>query len=490
MERTSRQAWSDPAVRRLVVTVAALLMAVGTVTTFGGSAQGDASLRAATPQGPCQGPDDRPETGRQGRVPTEEYANQRYARGYQCNTVQVAHQGVAGGFKVQRYTDAQGHTCAFYDSTLLFPRDVLFTAAEGRGVVVLNMDDPTRPRKTAELTTPAMLSPHESLLVNEERGLLAAVLGNPNTNIGIVDIYDIREDCRHPELLSSEQNASYGHESGFSPDGRTFWVAGAGGGNLTAVDLTDPANPQTIFEQSGVSYHGLRLSYDGRTMFVANLGTDTGGVNTVGLRVLDVSEVQERQPDPQVRIVSDLTWPQVSIPQAAEPFTRNGKKYLLEVDEFENFDGSGAVGAARIIDRTDRRNPTVISNMRLEVHQPKVHNGEQRTDPGASVPVQGYAAHYCSVPYRENPKIVACSMILSGLRLFDISDLKNPVEVGYFNRPVLPGSRTLNPTAGGAFAMSQPEWDLRRKQVWYSDGNSGFYVVGLRGGIGQLIQRR
>lgn len=490
MERTARSSWSDPAVRRLAVTVVALLLAVTTVTSFGGSARGDASLRAATPQAPCTGPADRPETGRQGRVPTEEYASGRTERGYQCNTVQIAHQGIAGGFKVQRYTDAQGHTCAFYDSTLLFPRDVLFTAAEGRGVIVLNMDDPRRPRKTAELTSPAMLSPHESLLVNEERGLLAAVLGNPDTNIGVVDVYDVREDCRHPELLSSEENASYGHESGFSPDGRTFWVAGAGGGNLTAVDLTDPENPQTIFEQSGVSYHGLRLSYDGRTMFVANLGTDTGGVDTVGLRVLDVSEVQERQADPEVRVVSDLTWPQVSIPQAAEPFTRNGKKYLLEVDEFENFDGSGAVGAARIIDRSDRRNPTVVSNMRLEVHQPKVHNGEQRSDPGASVPVQGYAAHYCSVPYRENPKIVACSMILSGLRIFDISDLKNPVEVGYFNRPTMLGDNSLNPTAEGAFAMSQPEWDLRRKQVWYSDGNSGFYVVGLRGGVGQLLERR
>jgi hypothetical protein len=147
------------------------------------------------------------------------------------------------------------------------------------------------------------------------------------------------------------------------------------------------------------------------------------------------------------------------------------------------------VGAARIIDRNDRKHPTVVSNLRLQVHQPSVHDGEQRSDPGASIPVQGYAAHYCSVPYRNDPKIVACSMILSGLRLFDISDLEHPVEVGYFNRPILPGSSTLNPTAEGAFAMSQPEWDVRRKQVWYTDGNSGFYVVGLRGGTGQLLKR-
>ena len=33
---------------------------------------------------------------------------------------------------------------------------------------------------------------------------------------------------------------------------------------------------------------------------------------------------------------------------------------------------------------------------------------------------QGYAAHYCNIPTRVNPKIVACSFIASGLRLFDI----------------------------------------------------------------------
>ena len=37
-------------------------------------------------------------------------------------------------------------------------------------------------------------------------------------------------------------------------------------------------------------------------------------------------------------------------------------------------------------------------------------------DPGTSSPIQGYAGHYCNVPTRVDPKIVACSMIVSGLR--------------------------------------------------------------------------
>jgi hypothetical protein len=79
-------------------------------------------------------------------------------------------------------------------------------------------------------------------------------------------------------------------------------------------------------------------------------------------------------------------------------------------------------------------------------------------------------------------------MILSGLRVFDIRRLRNPVEVAYFNKP-LPGTRLDNPTAQGAFAMSQPAWDVRRRSIWYSDGNTGFYDVRLTNGVGRLLRR-
>lgn len=470
------------AARQLVLCLLALLLSAGGLAAADLGAAAGPTMPAATPQARCVTPGDRPETGRQGRVALADYASGRALRGYRCNTVQVAHQGASGGFKVERYTDRRGRTCAYYDSSLLFPRDVLFNAVRGLGVIALDMTDPRRPRQTATLTSPAMLSPHESLLVNRKRGILAAVLGNPSTNVGVVDLYDVGTDCRSPRLLSTTRSAAYGHESGMSPDGRTFWVAGTGGGNLTAVDITDPREPRRIFEQTGVNYHGLRLSPDGRTMYVANIGGRSGAMDAAGLRVLDVSQVQERRRDPRVRIVSDLTWGEVSIPQSAEPFTRGGRRYLLETDEFVDFGGGEEVGAARIIDVQDRRRPRVVSHLRLAVHQPGARQGDQSLDPGALVPVQGYAAHYCSVPTRTDPKLVGCSMILSGLRVFDISNVAKPREVGYFNKPSLPLTKPHMPLGGG-FAMSQPAWDLARKSIWYTDGNQGFYVVKLTNGI-------
>ena len=88
---------------------------------------------------------------------------------------------------------ARAHLCAFYDSTLLFPKDVLFNPVTGLGTVVLDMDDPAKPGRPPPLTSPAMLSPHESLLLNTKRGILAAVLGNPATNVSVLDLYDVRE---------------------------------------------------------------------------------------------------------------------------------------------------------------------------------------------------------------------------------------------------------------------------------------------------------
>jgi len=174
-------------VRRLATVVAALAV-TGTLfaVTGTGSATGEA-FPAPTPQAAC-GPGAREETDIQGRVPQRDYDTGRVDRGYRCNTEPAAHQGETGGFKVQRYRDETGRVCGYYDSTLLFPKDVLMNAAKGLGVIVLNMNEPSNPKKVDELVSPAMQSPHESVLVNKKRGLLAAVLGNAATNVGVLDV--------------------------------------------------------------------------------------------------------------------------------------------------------------------------------------------------------------------------------------------------------------------------------------------------------------
>jgi hypothetical protein len=439
------------------------------------STQSDASAPAPVPDAPC-GPGSLPEQ-TQGRVPAEDYKTGRAAQGYRCNTSEVGHFGQTAGYKVLRYEDASGHVCGFFDSTLLFPKDADTNAAEGIGVYVMDMSDPAHPQHTATLSTPAMLSPHESLLLNARRGLLVADMGYPTWNPGFVDVYDVSKDCRHPTLASSTPFGILGHESGFAPDGRTFYVSSTGGGTLTAVDLTDPTLPRILFTERGVNYHGMRVSDDGNRLYIADLGDP-------GLTILDVSQIQRRDPNPQVKTVSHFTWPNVSIPQVPIPMTIGRHKYLLEIDEFArnvfSYNPADPVGAARIINIDNETKPVVVSNLRLQVNQPENRAGDQQNDPNARFGLQGYAGHYCSIPRENDPELAACSFIMSGERVFDIRDPRHPKEVAYFNRPAQP---TGLPDTGGAYAMSQSAWDLQRHQIWYSDGNSGLWVFQVTNGM-------
>ncbi len=425
----------------------------------------------ATPLVKC-GPGSHPEPGVDGRVPAGSGVN-----GLSCNMTEISHQGTSGGFKVFRYVDQQGHVCAFYDTALLFPTNGVNAAGPSLGVAVLDMTDPTHPVQTDTLTELPMMTPHESLNLNTARGLLAAVNGNPATEPGLVSIYDVHADCRHPVLDSTSLVARFGHESGFSPDGKTFYATSTALPSITAIDVTDPKHPRAIW-QGNILAHGMTLSDDGNRAYIAD---PNGG----DMLILDTSQIQARDPNPQAKEISRLTWTSASIPQNAIPFTENGHPYVLEFDEYTqatlNPTGDpNAVGAARIIDISDETKPFVVANLRLQVDQAADH-AAANGDPGTLSPAQGYAAHYCNIPRGPNPKIVACSFIASGLRLFDISDLVHPKEIGYFVAPTTPNTETGYSESD--YAMSQPAFDVARHEIWYSDGGTGFYVVRVDNGV-------
>jgi hypothetical protein len=432
----------------------------------------------STPKAVC-GKGSRPETGTQGRVPAADYASGRAAQGYTCNATVVGHYGTNGGFRVERYVDHAGHVCAFYDSTLFVPRDV---TDDTPGTYVLDMTDPRHPVRTAVLRSPAMITPHESLRLNARRGLLVANAGSPATQVGFVDVWSVAKDCRHPVIQSSLPLALLGHEGGFSPDGMTYWASTTFTGGLVAIDLRDPVLPKVVWRSLDYVVHGLSISDDGNRAYLANptgtfvSATTRGGG---GMLVLDVSQVQRRVANPVVKLVSSLTWPEVTIPQNVIPVTIKGHRYAIEFDEYDSnvytYTANENVGGVHVIDLADERHPKLVSRIRLAVHNAAAR-AQDGGDPGASMLGQGYAAHYCNVPQRTDPGILACSMIASGLRVFDIRDPKHPREVAYANQPVV-GAR--NPARVGAYAMSSPAFVPKTRQIWYSDGNTGFFVLQL-----------
>jgi hypothetical protein len=433
------------------------------------------------PKAAC-GPGSNPESGMQGRVPKEEIDSGRAAEGYTCNSQLLGRagppsfQGGAGGFKVHRYVDAAGHECAYYDTTLLYPANV--SAGQVPGVWVLDMTDPSNPVRSAVLDTQAMLSPHESLVISQDRGLLVAAYGTPATAPGQVDIYDLTADCRSPTLKSSLPVGTLGHEGSLSPDGETYYIASLDAGTLTAIDISDPMTPIPLFNLANkYKPHGMSVSADGNRLYIADRS---------GLIILDVSQIQERVFNPSAPEISRLNWePIQSTPQATIPVTIQGHPYLIEFDEFS--DGEDNAGAARIIDIANELAPRVISNIRLEVQNPENRAGllgDYGSGPSDKLGFMGYNAHYCEVPKRIEPGIVACTMILSGLRVFDIRDPYHPKEIAYFNGPILP--KNGNPEFdSAAYAMAAPTFVPERKEIWYSDGNSGFYSTRITNGAWQ-----
>jgi len=423
----------------------------------------------------------RPETGRQGRAPLKDYASGRAAKGYTCNLTDIGHEGDGGGFQVHRYVDKAGHECAFYDGTLLFPARE--ATNKPSGVVVLDMSNPAKPVKTAVLDTVAMRTPHESFRLNAKRGLLAAVAGSPVTQVGIVDVYDASQDCRHPVLKSAFPLGLLGHEGAFSPDGMTYWAATTADRGLSAIDLTDPAVPKLLMHSMTIATHGLSVSDDGNRLYLADVQSDRGLTQNYyteitngggGMRILDASPIQKRVTGTtDLKEIAYVTWPEVTIPQSTIPVTIKGHRYLIEFDEYDSnttaYAADENVGGVRIIDLANEKAPKVVSRIRLAVWEKTARATDQAQDPGASSGVAGYAAHYCAVPQRNEPGILACSTIGSGMRVFDVRDPLHPREVAYANHP----------SSGGAAAMSAPAFVPARREVWYSDGNSGFWVERL-----------
>ena len=419
----------------------------------------------ATPQVGCR-PGSRPEPDIQGRVPEGSAKN-----GLWCNMDLLARHGTSGGFKVLRYVDRSGRECGYYDTALIFPENVFKLDGTSTGVVVLDMSDPANPKQTDTLWEPPMLAPHESLIMNQKRGLIAAIHGTLGQGLGQVSIYDASKDCRKPVLQSTTASARWGHESGFSRDGKTLYATSQPA--ITAIDVSDPKAPRPIW-LGATTAHGMTLNDDGTRGYVAS---DWGG----NMFVLDTSEIQARKEDPQVREITRFAWKHNSRPQNAISFTRDGHPYLLEIDEAHaglNGGDEHQIGAGRIIDIAEERRPRVISNLRLQVHQREDHIAAA-DDPGASN--QGYAAHYCDVDRHVDPQVVACSFVMSGLRVFDISDLADPKEIGYYVAP--PKAVLENNMVESPYAMSQPAIAPARREVWYTDVATGFNALRVSNAI-------
>ena len=447
------------------------------------------------------GPGSNPETGQlQGQVTIADRESGRSAQGYSCNMELVGRYGPKDGFEgaewqLARYRDQAGRQCAYYSQRMLNygvggKREKANPLLTKPGTIVLDVSDSSRPRFARNIDTLGMKDPWETLKVNKARGLLAGVNVMDFEGASFMGIYDIKADCTNPKKLFDGPVTVLNHEGNWAHDGMTYYSGGLWPGIVSAIDTSDPTNPRlitTFFAKVGI--HGMSTSLDGNRLFLSHINEDApytlsagnnGTAKSIakgnGIGIYDISDIQGRKPNPEVRLVSALQWDDGQLGQHTLNFRRDGTPYAIEVSEAGH-------GAARIIDISDEKNPVVVSKAKTEImmpanlavahsevfRYPHEHGGDFRF---------GYNYHYCNIDKADNPNLLACSAFEQGLRLFDIRDVSRPKEIAYFNNG---GDGTRQPGGWGAvysaYAAAMPQFDPVNQHIWYTDMDHGFFVV-------------
>jgi len=440
------------------------------------------------------GPHDRTES-----VQGETTLAERFAPGqpqaYYCNVELVGQFEGEGSSADMR---AFGN-CAYYSTGQIFPDQS--PQMQHPGVAVLDVSNPQHPRATAYLDSPVMRAAYESLEISPTQKLLIA-----STQPDSFELYDLSIDCRHPILKRSLSFPNlFSHSGTFAPDGRTFYGAKwppvpktPPASAVFAIDTGDASHPRLVATwippKSNWLPHGVALSKDGTLAYVTMISFQADS-DVNGLVVLDVSDVQARRQNPNIRVVGTLFWSDTHVAQFALPVTIADKQYLVVTDlagalpagpASANACASGkpAHGFARIVDVSHAAHPTIASKLMLEVDNP-ANCSKVMHDP-----TFGYSSYGCSVDREENPRLLACGYWEGGLRVFDIRNPYQPREVAYYKPPARrsqnhPGSLypilQVGPPTGQARDHTAdpvifPEF-RENSDIWFNSADNGFQVV-------------
>jgi hypothetical protein len=297
-----------------------------------------------------------------------------------------------------------------------------------------------------------------------------------------------------------------GHEGSWAPDGTTYY--GRGGRNYYAIDTMNTLAPKLISvftpPLSISSGHGLSVSEDGtRGYFVASASLT--GPNLIdpdfpagnGLIIYDLTQVQQRQADPQVGVVGEVYWKDGAVAQMTIPVTIGRKPYVIHADEagtggFQTpaqFAQACSVGMiafpyVRIIDTSDERNPRVVAKIMHEVHLPANCDAVAPDLPGTGNFNSG--SHYCSVDNKRRATTLACGFFNSGIRIFDIRDPIRPREIAYYNPAgtTTPSPGSQHTTANRGWMPGHPDLcsaqvhlDAERGTVWSTCQDNGVLML-------------
>ncbi|MGH2968979.1 MAG: LVIVD repeat-containing protein, partial [Solirubrobacteraceae bacterium] len=434
-----------------------------------------------------------PEPGLQGQVPRA-VQGEESRKGFWCGMREVGRSDI--GNRGGNYGHAWIGDCAYV--TTFQPRPM--SEEPPAGLAVIDVADPTQPQLVRTYQTAGSLQAVETITAREAGDRKVLVTGAYDGNV--IDIWDA-SDCRNPRLMKSLEVPYNVHNVTLSWDAKTLYYATAlptseanqPMPNVVAVDVADLANPKVIHHfalsdlvlqgqaPAPLGVHNVEISPDGTRMYagiitpglLAPLLTDyTRGRGE--MTILDVSDIQDRKADPEVRFISQFesSW------HGPKLFERDGRTYLVSGDEaVNNSEPLTSCGGPfpRIADITDETAPRPIADVPLEINKAE-------HCPAALEDNLLYSTHYTDVDDQRNATLGLFPMYNAGLRVVDLRDPAKPTEIGYFN----PGP-DLDTKFGATYGTrtrdaidltpSHVRYKADTGHIWFVSITSGFHVVEL-----------
>lgn len=507
--------------------IATLLLALA--TSFLAACSPSHSTGSSAPGAPdvLAGSDgDRPEPGLRGQIPLAAQQSGDSAKGYWRGLRLVGQNTILD--RGANFSMAWVDDCAYVTTTspgqIFGPTSSPYVDTKYNplnGMAVIDAADPAHPKLLKILQSPAMLAPHESLQASQQRKIIVATRGGGTA----FDVYDA-SDCRNPVLKASITLGVgigpvaipalpgglgtvdvglpfFGHALCLSDDGRTAYATSSASTNAV-INLDDISKPSLIqlFAPAG---HDCGLNPDGDRLYLAQFGFVSAGmglpngpaVGQNGLGIYDVSGFQSRTVAPSPALIGAappqlgfLPWTNVLIGEAptagshtARWFKRNGRTYVYSSDEWPTA-GVCPWAHGRIIDITDETKPVKVSDIKLEVNDPA--NCFQ-----TEMDVANYSAHYVGFDNVQDAKLMFTTHYTGGLRVWDIRDPANPVEIAYWH-PV-PNPNTPTVPLAEYFGSSGSRWDAvptyvryrpETGHIWIASYSAGFQILALTASAG------
>lgn len=445
-----------------------------------------ASITSALPTpalaAPGCGPHDRPETGIPGEVSLADQVSGRADHGYNCGVALIGYSnlGARGG-----------------NANMAWSRNCAYVAGD-RGIAVVDVSDPTKPRHVRTLhgwgsdvsieSIAAVDAGGRHLLAAGRYGLLGFT-GNPRKIP--LDIYDTT-DCANPKIITTYEWPSNIHGLTFSADGlRLFGTL-----PVQAIDVSNPAKPKFLgnieadLKAQGVNHiyyaHEATLSADNTRLY---LGGQVFGDEE--LMILDITGWPQKRATLLSRIIGK---PGHSVTLA----TINGRRHLVNSDESvaspfakgclpEAMTPMGGAAQPYVTDIGNERSPRTIGQFRLPINEPQ--NCAQQ--------VAGYnnsSVHYQNVDDTNHTTFAMFPMWNAGLRIVDLRNPRAPREVAYFNpgrfqfRGIADRYRTrdayarvirLQNASGLDQAWAHTRYVPESGHIWLTTQSGGFWVLEL-----------